>query len=125
MARFQAHNLKVAGSNPAPATTLTEQAASLGERGLFVVQAQLDHSHDLAHQLDLHPVLGGVNGVPVLMRRRAMVHRMTIGPPQAMAAASSGHRASHRLRSTRGFTAERPLKQTRAAGSANWGVANG
>ena len=31
----QAHNLKVAGSNPAPATTLTEQAASLGSAACF------------------------------------------------------------------------------------------
>ena len=47
--------------NPAPATTLTEHAASSPERGLFAVQAKLHHLPDLAQQLDLQAMLGRVD----------------------------------------------------------------
>ena len=36
----QAHNLKVAGSNPAPATTIMEQPPGLNARGLFSFAAR-------------------------------------------------------------------------------------
>ena len=43
-----------------PRNHLDRTGRLLGERGLFGVQSQLHHAHDLAHDLHLQPVLGAV-----------------------------------------------------------------
>jgi hypothetical protein len=64
----QAHNLKVVGSNPAPATSFHRTVCNQSRPtrgGLFalcVAVRERDHVRDLAHQLDLHTVLRRMNG---------------------------------------------------------------
>ena len=62
----QAHNLKVVGSNPTPATTFTERAI-FSEGGLyfFVSNPKLNHFRDLANDLDFEPIFRWSYGSPL------------------------------------------------------------
>jgi hypothetical protein len=48
---------KCTKSKSCPRNHLDRTGRLLRERGLFCVQAQLDHLHDLAHDLDLQPAI--------------------------------------------------------------------